>query len=1091
MKTRFLHLGGLAALVMIAAACNPKEKLDPTPAPTVKDEVVVTSEAAFTVLSDGGTVAVRFSSSGKWTAALSNDRAASWLSISPSSGEKGNGSITLSAAKNEESDERSATVRISCGSASASVTLTQKQKDALTQTPSKTQFGAEGGSFTIEVKSNVEYGFEVGADWIHQADTKSLTTKTTTFTVDVNDDARKREGTVTVKSALGSEKITIYQEAAEPSVILSTESVSVPADGGSFTVDVNTNVDVTMGITSGADWLSEVSTKAMSTHSYSFLAAPNESRNAREGKIAFNNEASGMEAIVTVTQAPEEEALMISQSVYDIGADGGSISVEVSANVDLNVQVSQSWVRQVSTKSMSTRTYAFEVDANPDYGVRECEITFSGAAAGGPEGFPASSTWSVIGTIGGDTWTRDIGMKTNGTWHAAFSVPITASDEFKFRQNGNWTVNLGAVSAYITTVGANTPVSLRQDGSNMKIAAGTYDIYLNPASSLAYFLPAGEPFPYGALSGAVTVRQQGQEEKEISFADPVLKRLLEDASFYDSGLDVNRDGRITNKDLRLFSSLIIGADNFSRVAGTVTSLEDLGYFTNAEFIFIDDGGASVSAPLPESLSALSSLKHLRISECGVSGNIPDSYTSLTSLQYFHIAGCKMEGEFPTSLLSLPELKEIMISDCPGMHGAVNLTLGEGSALSYINLENCNFESLTVVAKSPQALINQPYISFYPQKNVSRGKIIFRSAADGMANIHPDGEAVRYHTATKGPGLDIFITGDGFTPANNAVGGTLETYMKHAAESMMSTEPFNKLMDYFNIWLVYAHSEVEGTAIEDQSTAGQKFGTFQPNLRSTTCMGDFEAIQRFVKSATGRDEPSGTVALLMNSSYYGGMCFMAMQPLYSPGLSVGFVPVCSGFSCTVIHEVLGHGFGKLGDEYDAGSASSDQAGNTDETIWPLYGIYSNFDNVGDPQTVRWHQFIFDSRYASENIGVYEGANLSNHGWYRPSVNSIMRSHSTEGGDRFNAPSREAIWQRVHILTHPEEKWSSWEDYVNNGYDREEFVRFDLTPAPASSSARAPRLMRSPERTLPGGRKVGELPPLAPPVILNYPEKRSNR
>jgi len=337
-------------------------------------------------------------------------------------------------------------------------------------------------------------------------------------------------------------------------------------------------------------------------------------------------------------------------------------------------------------------------------------------------------------------------------------------------------------------------------------------------------------------------------------------------------------------------------------------------------------------------------------------------------------------------------------------------------------------------------------------------------------------------ATKGPGLDIFITGDGFTPANNTVGGTLETYMTHTAESMMNAEPFNKLLDYFNIWLVYAHSEVEGTAIEDQSTAGQKFGSFQPNLRSSTCMGDWEAIQNFVKGATGRDEPSGTVALLMNSQYSGGMCFMSMSPLYTPGLSVGFVPVASGFSGTAIHEVLGHGFGKLGDEYDAGSASSDQAGNTDPTIWPLYGIYSNFDNVGDPLTVRWHQFIYDSRYASENIGVYEGANLSNYGWYRPTVNSIMRSHSQEGGDRFNAPSREAIWQRVYLLTHPEENWSSWEDYVRNGYDREEFVQFDLSPAPSSAPSRSPRLMRIPGHIALDGSQADRIPSPAPPVLI---------
>ena len=100
---------------------------------------------------------------------------------------------------------------------------------------------------------------------------------------------------------------------------------------------------------------------------------------------------------------------------------------------------------------------------------------------------------------------------------------------------------------------------------------------------------------------------------------------------------------------------------------------------------------------------------------------------------------------------------------------------------------------------------------------------------------------------------------------------------------------------------------------------------------------------------------------------------------------------------------------------------------------------------------------------------------------------MNVQWNEGGNRFNAPSREAIWQRVYLLSHPEENWNSWEEYVNNGYDREEFVQFDLAPAPSSARARAPRVMRNPERTLPDGRKVGRLPPPTPPVILNLPER----
>ncbi|MBQ9173772.1 MAG: hypothetical protein IJ161_08605 [Bacteroidales bacterium] len=1027
------------AILFIAAlaifSCS-KEKPLPDPAPSVKDEIKITSGDSFTVSADGGKVTVQFSSSGKWSAALSNDRASGWLTLGPTSGEKGSSSLTLNVAKSEESDERSATVRITCGSATVGVTVTQKQRDALTQTPSKTSFPSEGGSFTVEVKANIAYSFGINADWIHRKDTKALVTESTTFTVDRNEDTSKREGTITVKSTLGSETITIYQEGEAPSIILSSESVSLSAEGGTFTVEVNTNVDVTMSIDSGAEWLSEVPTKAMSTHSYTFSASANGSASTREGRIRFKDTESSLEAFVSVTQAPSEEGIIVTPSVYEIGAEGGSISVEVSSSVDPKVEISEAWVRLAETKSMTTKTYLFSVDPNSGYASRECRVTFSGGSAG-TENFTDQSPWSIIGTIGGDTWTRDIGMKTNGTWHAAFSVAISSSDEFKFRQNGDWSINYGATGYSVTTVSASSGVPLRQDGANMKIASGTYDIYLNPSNAVAYFIPEGGEPPFGGLSATVTIIQEGQGEQEITFTDPVLEALLIDASPYESGLDTDWDGRVTNRDLAAFTSVYIGEESFSRVGGTVRSLEDLKYFTATQSISIDDGGERVSAPLPESISSLSALKRLRISNCGVFGPIPSSYGNLKSLIDFDMTGCKIEGEFPTAISSLPKLETLILSQCPLMRGKVLLRLSDNSPLSYINLTECDFESLTVEAPSEVLLgiaDGGRNIYFAPQKTTSVGNRIYRCITDGTAEVHADGETVLYHEATAGPGIDIFLTGDGFTAENNTVGGTMETYLKHCADFMLSMEPFDKLAEYFNIWLIYAHSQKEGTGISWEDTEGLKFGCYQTisseSGYSTACIPkDLDYIKEFVRTATGRTE--GTVAMIMNSPYYGGLCFQNIGTMSDPGISVACLPCGPPFAYTFAHETLGHGFAHLADEYD-----SAWSGRTyDKEAWNSFGMYSNVDGEYPP---RWRSFVEDSRYEGENLGyILTGGSV-----YRPVENSIMRSQREETGHRFNAPSREAIWQRVQVLANPDKKWNSWEEYISNGYNREEFIRFDL-------------------------------------------------
>lgn len=118
--------------------------------------------------------------------------------------------------------------------------------------------------------------------------------------------------------------------------------------------------------------------------------------------------------------------------------------------------------------------------------------------------FTGASQWSIIGTIGGSSWNKDIAMKTNGNWHAAFNVSIVASDEFKFRFGGGWDVNLGATSSSTTTISVDTKVDLSQGGGNMKIAAGTYDIYLAPGIPIAYFIKAGSKFTHAAEGSGET-----------------------------------------------------------------------------------------------------------------------------------------------------------------------------------------------------------------------------------------------------------------------------------------------------------------------------------------------------------------------------------------------------------------------------------------------------------------------------------------------------------------------------------------------------------------------------------------------------------
>ena len=72
-------------------------------------------------------------------------------------------------------------------------------------------------------------------------------------------------------------------------------------------------------------------------------------------------------------------------------------------------------------------------------------------------------------------------------------MEVKASDEFKFRKNKNWDLNFGAASVKV-----GEKVSLAVGGDNIKLPAGTYDMYLTEGNQIAYFLTAGTAFTHGA-----------------------------------------------------------------------------------------------------------------------------------------------------------------------------------------------------------------------------------------------------------------------------------------------------------------------------------------------------------------------------------------------------------------------------------------------------------------------------------------------------------------------------------------------------------------------------------------------------------------
>lgn len=321
-----------------------------------------------------------------------------------------------------------------------------------------------------------------------------------------------------------------------------------------------------------------------------------------------------------------------------------------------------------------------------------------------------------------------------------------------------------------------------------------------------------------------------------------------------------------------------------------------------------------------------------------------------------------------------------------------------------------------------------------------------------------GTAAVLQTAAEGNGIDVVIMGDGYSDRQIA-DGTYEKDMRFVYDKMFDEEPYRSFKDLFNVSYVNVVSMAEG--YENGTTAlGCYFGS------GTFIGGDDAKCMEMAQKVVTDDRMDNTlIVVVLNSNVYAGTCWMYYPSNtdtdYGCGVSIAYFPKGEDeemFAQLLDHEAMGHGFTKLADEYyytQTFPASMAQ-GFRDES---KYGWWRNVDITNDPSKIKWKHFLEDDRYKYDGLGIYEGAYTYDKGVWRPTEFSIM--HYNTGG--FNAPSREAIYYRIHKLAYGD----SWE------YDYEKFVEYDAVNRKTSESAYAAGFNYV--------ERVYE--PTTPPVVVN--------
>lgn len=376
MKRNLFVLPVLGLLLMLCQGCSEDKEENP-PAPE-SPSITVESEEDIPVFDTaGGTLALTFTTTSDWTASV-DGAASGWLSVSPASGEAGTHTLSLVTTANDSYDERNASVTITSGSVKKTITVTQKQKDALLLTSNKVELEAEGGDFSIELQANVEVTYEIesGAQtWLTPvARSRGLTSSVLAFHAEANEEAEARQAVIKLAGGNGlTEEVTVYQIGTGPTLLLSQSEYIVSSAGETIQVELRSNTAYEIEMP-GVDWLRENSSRSLSTYTHYFIVDPNETYDARSAVIRFIDRENGIEQTVTVTQM-QRDAIVVAQNVYQIGVEGGALNFAVQANVDFTVSTNADWITQVEARGLTERMLCFEVTPNEGEEMREAVIT--------------------------------------------------------------------------------------------------------------------------------------------------------------------------------------------------------------------------------------------------------------------------------------------------------------------------------------------------------------------------------------------------------------------------------------------------------------------------------------------------------------------------------------------------------------------------------------------------------------------------------------------------------------------------------------------------------------------------------------------
>ena len=342
--------------------------------------LTVTGLRSFSLTRGGGSEVISFTCNRDWSISSSEP----WVQVSPSSGPASDAvvKVTFTAEPNAAYDARTANLTLTAADLTETITITQDAALGLMVSPKTFDLTNAAQTVEVTVQQNVNYLVEIDEsckDWITNGATRGLATDKVVFEIAANTSFGEREGTVTFRQMGGGlQESVIIRQGQNNGLFITTPEYEL--SNGAHTLGVEVKANVEFEVTSRADWITVVETRALASSEIILSVAANDSYGSRTGIVEVTQTNGDQSGQITVTQL-QTDGLAVAPASFLLTNQAQTVEVKVSNNVPYSVVIpgeAADWVSVRSnsqTKALTEDTVVFSIGENTGYDDRETSVT--------------------------------------------------------------------------------------------------------------------------------------------------------------------------------------------------------------------------------------------------------------------------------------------------------------------------------------------------------------------------------------------------------------------------------------------------------------------------------------------------------------------------------------------------------------------------------------------------------------------------------------------------------------------------------------------------------------------------------------------